>query len=375
MAYEAIAPGLPLSADDRRMAGGITLETLAVSPEQWDAQANIFDGICQEQLAIFSRQRWPGMDVEPRIYRRNGEIVGGAIVMTKDLPLGLGGFAVVKWGPVLRNNAAADGEIIHAAIVDALVAEFADSRRLLLSILQRAVPAERNAGTEILQARGFTPGGGLPFPNRYFVRIGIPDDEQTASFGQKWRYHLRKSRKEALSFEHCPAEEFGKFESLYAAMTDRKQFPDYSAFETLADFVREAPEGVRPELFLVHHEGEPVAGAVIFTAGETAVYLYGATNDRALPLRAGYFLHGEIIRWLGENTAARWYDLGGTDGYEGLHQFKSGMVGKAGAIYPVPPIMHYAAQPLVGMIGKTAYFVRDFRANLMRRINSLRAGR
>ena len=28
-----------------------------------------------------------------------------------------------------------------------------------------------------------------------------------------------------------------------------------------------------------------------FKAGDRAVYLYGATNDKALPLRAGYFMH------------------------------------------------------------------------------------
>ena len=47
----------------------------------------------------------------------------------------------------------------------------------------------------------------------------------------------------------------------------------------------------------------------------------------------------------------RWYDLGGTDGFQGLHQFKKGMVGDAGVITPVPPVANYAAYRLPFLIG------------------------
>ena len=104
----------------------------------------------------------------------------------------------------------------------------------------------------------------------------------------------------------------------------------------------------------MRHEGEVVAGAIIFKAGDRAVYLYGATNDKALPLRAGYFMHWHIIRWLRDNTPAHWYDLGGTDGFQGLHQFKKGMVGDAGVITPVPPVANYAAYRLPSLLGDAA---------------------
>src|SRR5690606_30718560 len=84
----------------------------------------------------------------------------------------------------------------------------------------------------------------------------------------------------------------------------------------------------------------------------------GATDDRALPLRAGYFLHWNIIAWLKANTSARWYDLGGTDGFAGLHQFKIGMVGDAGMVTPVPPTANYAVHSLPFLIGETALWAR-----------------
>jgi hypothetical protein len=116
---------------------------------------------------------------------------------------------------------------------------------------------------------------------------------------------------------------------------------------------------LRPELFFVRHKGELVAGAIIFKAGDMAVYLYGATNDQALPLRAGYFLHWHIIRWLRDNTEASWYDLGGTEGNQGLHQFKKGMVGEAGFIAPVPPVANYSSHLLPTLTGNLAFGARE----------------
>jgi lipid II:glycine glycyltransferase (peptidoglycan interpeptide bridge formation enzyme) len=84
----------------------------------------------------------------------------------------------------------------------------------------------------------------------------------------------------------------------------------------------------RPELFFVRKDGEIVAGAIVFKGGDRAVYLYGATLDKALPLRAGYFLHWHIARWLRDNTQAEWYDLGRDRRLSGLHQFKKGLVGQ-----------------------------------------------
>jgi hypothetical protein len=155
-------------------------------------------------------------------------------------------------------------------------------------------------------------------------------------------------------------------------MTDRKQFTDHSAYETVPALMAIDVPALRPELFFVRHQGELVAGALIFKAGDRAVYLYGATHDKALPLRAGYFMHWHIIRWLRDNTTATWYDLGGTDGFQGLHQFKKGMVGDAGVIRPVPPVANYADHRLALLLGTGAFAARDALYALRRTINGWR---
>jgi hypothetical protein len=346
---------------------GPTLEGKIVSGAEWDAIVAGFDEVCQEQLHAFAASRWPSVIQEPMVFLANGEVVGGSLNMVQRLPLGIGAIAVSKWGPMLRFAGRADAGAVHAGMVEALISEYADKRGYMLSVLPRASVEPANAAHRRLVERGFRRGSELLFPNRYMVALRLDDAAQRKSFHQKWRYHLNRSEKAGLSFERASPERLAEFEALYAAMTDRKQFTDHSAYETIAPLML-LDEKLRPELFFVRHEGELVAGALIFKAGDRAVYLYGATNDKALPLRAGYFMHWHIIRWLRDHTSAVWYDLGGTDGFQGLHQFKKGIVGEAGVIRLVPPVANYASSRLAYLAGAGAFAARDlvhmFRRNV-----------
>ncbi|UYO00717.1 MAG: GNAT family N-acetyltransferase [Devosia sp.] len=341
-----------------------------VSGDDWDRIVSGFDAVCQEQLHAFAVLRWPNVRHEPVVFERDGRIVGGTLMMLQPLPLRTGVIAVSKWAPMLADVHAADAAVIHAQMVDLLVADYAERRGMMLSILPWASIDPVNQEYVALRARGFHRGSTLLFPNRYIVRLRLSDQDQRSSFQQTWRRQLNKSEKSGLVFEHAPSERIDDFKALYAAMTERKQFPDHSAFETL-DGLMALEEPLRPEQFYVYHEGELVAGAVIFKAGDRAVYLYGATSDSALPLRAGYFMHWHIIRWLRDHTRANWYDLGGTDGFLGLHQFKKGMVGDAGVIRPVPPVVNYASNPVAYWSGMAAFGARDLVQHVRRRLDAM----
>lgn len=355
------------------LANANTLEVVLVEPHLWDQSAHLFDDICQEQMNVFAAERWPQMKIDCLHFLQEGQLVAGGLIMHRSAPLGFGGLAVCKWGPVVCDALANDAQVIHELAVDALVKKYAVQARMMLSILPRPRPSAVNFATEQLAVRGFRPGLGLPYPNRYFVNVDIDDEQMRASFGQKWRAHLKKSEKAGLEFEHCDGAQMPVFYKLYNEMTARKQFPDYSAFDSLHHLMDNIDDSARPELFLVRHDGEPVAGAVIFATGDTAVYLYGATNDEALPLRAGYFMHWHIMRWLSRQQRIKWYDLGGTDGFLGLHQFKNGMVGKAGVVSEVPKVMNYAHWMLPKLLGNSLFLARDTKAQIMRWIKSRKA--
>ena len=370
----AAADRLTLSQPSARLGAssgsvsGLTMRVL--DGEAWDRLIADFDDVCQEQLHAFASVRWGRVDLEPVVFERDGEIIGGALMMIQALPLSLACIALSKWGPMLRDEARPDAATLYSSMLDALIAEYAGRRHQMLSIMPHASVDQGNWRYQSLLARGFKAGTALAFPDRYIVRLPLSDAEQRKSFAQKWRYHLNKAEKAGLSFEHAPAERVGDFDRLYRAMTDRKQFPDYSAYDTVAMLVALESDKLRPELFFVRHEGELVAGAVIFKAGRRAVYLYGATNDKALPLRAGYFMHWHIIRWLRDNTQAEWYDLGGTDGFQGLHQFKKGMVGDAGLVSSIPPMVNYASSPVAYLLGNGAFLAREGFHKLRNRLSS-----
>ena len=348
-----------------------SVTSYALTTDDWEQAVAGFGGVCQEQTATFGQLRWPSMRQEPRIFKLDNEIVGGALIHIQRLPLGVGSVAISKWGPILRDSSRLDRLEIYRGMIGALVAEYARQRGMMLSVLPKAAPGGRNGEFEILRAMGFRSGSNVPFPNRYLVNLQISDEQQRASFDQKWRYHLKRSEKAGLSFHHVGEDGLNDFARLYDAMSSRKKFPDYSAYDTLPSLIGMAERRLRPEIFLVRKDAELVAGAIIFKAGDTATYLYGATSGQALPLRAGYYLHWHVIRWLRQNTSARWYDLGGSDGFTGLHQFKKGMVGSAGSIATLPPMANYAAGIWPFFIGTSAYAARDAALNIRQRLRWL----
>ena len=374
MSLAALSPS-PLTWSDvpPQTAPGFAMRVVAA--EVWDGAIADFEGVCQEQLATFARARWPDVALEPQLFTLGGEVVGGCLIMVQRLPLGLGSIAVAKWAPMLRRTDGPGANAIYARMIETLSAEYASRRRMMLSVLPRASLAGDNAEYDLLLQRGFRQGAKLLFPDRYIVNLRLSDAEQRASFHQKWRYHLNKADKAGLSFEHAGPERRAEFDALYEQMVDRKKFPDHSAYGTVPALMDIPNAKLRPELFFVRHAGEIVAGAIIFKAGDRAVYLYGATSAAALELRAGYFLHWHIIRWLRDNTTARWYDLGGTDGFQGLHQFKKGMVGERGVITPVPPVANYAQHWWPRLLGEGAFAGREFAHMLGRYIDRLRPDR
>jgi lipid II:glycine glycyltransferase (peptidoglycan interpeptide bridge formation enzyme) len=355
-------------ADQASSAAVGTLQR--VSDAQWEATVAHFDGVSQEQLITFARARWPNVGLEPVLISSGGTVIGACLVMIQRLPLGVAQIAIAKWGPFLASE---QGDAIgrYGVMVEALVKEYARKRRMMLSLLPLPALGDTNAEFDHLLARGFHRGAQMAWNDRYIVRLDLSAEEQRKSFGQTWRRQLGKAEKAGLSFERAGPERLGEFDALYNRMVDRKGFEDRSAYrQTIPALMAMSDEMLRPELFLVSEGGEVIAGAIIFKAGDRAVYLYGATLDRALPLRAGYFLHWHIIGWLRENSRARWYDLGGTDGFQGLHQFKKGMVGEAGRIVPVPPVANYAAYRLPFMLGEAAFGAREMLQKLKARLRS-----
>lgn len=344
-----------------------------VDTGEWDRLAARCSDAVSEQTCVFMESRWGGHRVERAVVESGGEFIGGAVVIVLRYPGIDRGLAVVKWGPLWREKGRPADPARLRTTLAALKDEYVDRRGCFLSVQPHADPDHGNEMVAALRALEFTSGSSLPYPDRYLVDVSMPPEDVRASLDQKWRYNLKKSDKNNLEIRLVDAEQgYPIFMELYGKMLDRKQFQDSSAIGTLADLAGSSEQALKPVFVLVYHDGRPTAGAVLDVAGDRAVYLYGATDDRALRLRAGYAMHWWIAEWLCARDEVRWYDLGGSDGDDGLHQFKKGFCGKAGRIVATPPVFNRSRSMLDDLMGRSIYAARDVKSAASRILHRAR---
>lgn len=334
-----------------------------VDGAEFDQRAVRYADVVSEQTSQFVESRWGAGRAERVVIERSGEEIAIAALVVIALPGMDRGLAILKWGPLWRAKNVPHDITRSKHALDAITREYVDRRGCFLSVQPHADPDFGDLQVEMLQELGFAEGPTLQFPDRYLVDVSVSFDELKSSLDQKWRYNLKKSGKNDLEIKMVDTNEgFESFMSLYGKMLDRKQFQDFSAIYTLEDLLKTAEPGLKPALVMVYADGRPTAGAVIGMGGERAVYLYGATDERALRLKAGYAMHGWIADWLCSLPDVRWYDLGGTDGDQGLHQFKKGFCGKLGRIIRTPASYRRSRSALDNLLGRSIYFAHDVKA-------------
>jgi lipid II:glycine glycyltransferase (peptidoglycan interpeptide bridge formation enzyme) len=205
--------------------------------------------------------------------------------------------------------------------------------------------------------------------DRFLVDAALTADEQAASLGQTWRSNLRKSEKAGLDVADLDFTDYSEFVAIYDRMAQRKQVTLYGPVDVVPELRATLPEEMRPLGVIARHEGEAVAGVIYARIGDMAYYMFGATNDKALPVRAGYALQWAVLDKLRGTT--RWYDLGGAP-EPGLRQFKSGFVGKAGVVVTLPGEFDYAAGPRAKLALRLISAVRMARDLIRSTLKALR---
>jgi len=176
----------------------------------------------------------------------------------------------------------------------------------------------------------------VPGGERYLVDLRLSEGDQLKSLGSKWRYNLAKSAIDELDIREVELEDgLPEFLALYRGMLSRKQFDDRHGVEDLPAIAKAAGATLGMRLFLAAHDGKPVVGSIIVGAGERVFVPFSATDEKALELRAGYALRWTIMEQL-RGTEARWLDLGGVEGDQGLKHYKLGNVGKRGRVVEIP---------------------------------------
>jgi hypothetical protein len=336
---------------------GFSADVDSLTPAEWDRVIGDFADWNLFQTAAFA----DGLRGESRmshlLLRRDGVAVGGARVAIMQPPGFPSGVAYIKHGPFWRRSGAAPDQQLYRAVVAAIVTEYGRRRGHLITISPRQHPQFLPLEENLLRDAGFVAQSRLKRPITFFlVNTGLGERELRASLSQSWRHNLKQAERTEIDIRfRDPAEGLPDFLALHDAMVARKQFIDREPLHLLPRMFAQLPPGCC-RIVTAAHAGEVVAGAVIILAGDVAYYLYGASADAALNLRAGYAMHWRIATWLGEQGIGC-YDLG--DGFGHLRQFKHGFAGKAGAILTATEF-DCALTPQARLIGSAIYRARNF---------------
>ncbi len=212
----------------------------------------------------------------------------------RPLPLGLT-VAYLPRGPVGHD----------AAVMETVREAAADAGAILLRV--DPVSAERPAGAkEVHEAQPRT---------TLLLDLSKSEDELLAAMHEKTRYNVRLAEKKGVTVREGGTELSPRLWPLLAAAAARDRFRthDRGYYETMmrtlaGDAKDRGAASVR--ILIAEHEGATLAGMLLLTFGNDAVYLHGGSSDEKRNLMAPHLLQWEAIR-----RAKAWgyrnYDLGG----------------------------------------------------------------
>ena len=153
------------------------------------------------------------------------------------------------------------------------------------------------AWPEAFQSEGFnTTGRAASYQT---VILDLAKDEQDLIAGMKgnWRGHLRRSEKVPTDLRSGTStgllEQFSRLFSTFIGQKGFRVVIDTEFFRRLQDA---APQNERLWTAIASIDGRDIAGYVGSILGDTAIYLFGASNEEGRKRNAGYRLQQWAIR-------------------------------------------------------------------------------
>jgi lipid II:glycine glycyltransferase (peptidoglycan interpeptide bridge formation enzyme) len=312
------------------------------TPADWDAFVRQHPHAHALQLSAWGALKHTyGWEVERVALAQDGQIVAGAQLLFRRLPLRLGTMAYMGMGPLfppLLRGRGSGGE----GVTEVWHAIHACARR------HRAVFLKCEPGIykpdepqPDMTAFGFRPAlQTIQPPRTIVIDIQSSDDAILARMNQGTRRKIRQSQKNDIRYYEGTRADVAKFNSIMQTTGERNAFgvhaPDY--YEHAYDLF--VPEDAA--LLLAEHEGDVLAGLMVFAVGRQAWYLYGASSSLKRNLMASYGVQWAAIQWAKARGCTS-YDLWGIpdedettleaqfeqrdDGLWGVYGFKRGWGG------------------------------------------------
>jgi lipid II:glycine glycyltransferase (peptidoglycan interpeptide bridge formation enzyme) len=310
----------------------IVVEVDNQTPESWMGIVAQFADSNIYQAWAYGATRWGAQNLSHLVLRHDGKLMAAAQLRIARVPVLPAGVAYLRWGPLCQKRDQNLDPKIANEMVNLLRDEYTKRRGLALQIIPNAFvsSARGNIYQKAFTGLGFKPEANASVYRTVTVDLTTPIETMRKRLDQKWRNQLNRSEKNGLIFEVSEERSaYREFTILYDGMLKRKQFEssvDVEEFGKIQDLLSGAE---KMQIFLAKKESETVAALVCSLSGDTAIYLLGATNEKARELKASYFLQWQAMVWL-KARGACFYDLGGIDQETnpGGYHFKTGFGGE-----------------------------------------------
>ena len=181
------------------------------------------------------------------------------------------------------------------------------------------------------EGREFTAGKPVQPQATQLLNIDLDPEALKAGFKPKTRYNLNLAERKGVKVSG--SKDVTTFARL-AADTAKRQgihLPSVAYYQTALDLF--APRD-QVRLYLAEHEGDILAGIMVFRFGKTAYYLFGGSTERKRELMPNYLLHWQAMldfRALGCDTYDWWgipEEPAPDHPWFGLYRFKTGFGGE-----------------------------------------------
>jgi len=229
---------------------------------------------------------------------------GLALVLVRGTPIGP--LAYIPRGPALQPDMSRE---------DALACLLSEVHRLCRQVNAVALKIEppwlhSHESAQTLRSLGFRPSSQTVQPrSTCVVELAGGEQDILGRMKAKTRYNIRLSSRKGVAVRPARAEDMSTFWQMLQETARRDGFGIHPEgyYRMALDLF--APQGMA-ELLLAEHEGQPLAGLMLFAFAGSALYLYGASTNRHRNLMPTYALQWAAIRWALSRGCHR-YDLWG----------------------------------------------------------------
>lgn len=279
------------------------------------------------------------------------DLCAAAQILVRPLPYDAGRLAYVAKGPVLDYG----NPLILHAMTEALTT-FANEAGVISLKIEPEVTEPTSLPERLIDA-GFKPAPPVQMRSTIWVDLRPDEDEILARQKQKTRYNTRLAQRKGVTVRQGDTSDMAAWYAMYHATAMRDGFSVHEQ-KYYCDVLRSLQNAKLATLLLAHHDGDLLAGIVVFHMGDKAIYMYGASSNEKRNLMAPYLLQWEGMRWAKSEGAAI-YDLWGipdrleeSEDLWGVYRHKRGYGGEivryVGAFDSVrSPIRHAALERIV----------------------------